>query len=88
MYASVRCAALIRDGYKFTTLSIESFGGICKRLKFIINKSIKKKAEDRRKENKNTSIYINNFWIKWSVFYNKLLCERIYDHIPSEYYII
>ncbi len=60
MYADVRCGKLLRNEYIFTPTSIETFGGVCKVLKFLVNTSIKVKAADKDKIDKE-SIWINNF---------------------------
>ncbi len=81
LYADTRCSELMNMGYIFTPIVVEALGGVCKVFRYIINEAIKFKAFEQEKKHK-ISVWINNWWIKFSVFYNKLLYKRIIQHIP------
>jgi len=76
LYQSNRCEQLIREGYQFVPISIESFGSISKKLKNIIDSLLKIKCS---RTGSQLHIEKNNWWIRFSLFYKKLIIKSIYN---------
>ena len=65
-------------GYKFKPIALESFGGISKSLKQIINVCLKSKSD---RTGKSLDILRNNYYIKLSMWFKKMMIKRLYDHV-------
>ena len=63
--------------YIFIPTIIESHGGLNKGLRNVINLFLKRIAKEK---NKDESIMIHNFYIKFSIFYQKLKYQSIWNH--------
>ena len=64
-------------GYRFIPTIMESSGGISKGLRHVINTFLRKKA---KKENKDFGLLAHNYYIYFSIFYQKLRYESLWDH--------
>ena len=71
-------ANLRSKGYIFKPIGLESFGGFSKILKQIINIALASRAE---RTGKNIDILRNNYYVKMSMFFKKMLLESLYDHV-------
>ena len=68
----------LRDNnYMFIPTIMESHGGINSGLRKILNLFIKRIAKDKNKE---VSVMLHNFYIKFSIFYQKLKYQSIWNH--------
>ena len=72
-----RFVDLKQKGYRFIPTIMESSGGISKGLRHVINIFLRRKAD---RENKNFGVVAHNFYIYFSLFYQKLRYASIWDH--------
>ncbi len=70
LYEDGRCSDMLDNGAGFLGNSIESGGGVNRKFQNMCNAMIKKKAGDEGKA-KIASLLINNFWIRFSVMFQK-----------------
>lgn len=76
MYASVRCNELMEQGYVFKANAFENFGGINRQFQYICNDWMNLKIKDKEK----VSMNINNWWIRFSVFFCRQMVKRVKNH--------
>jgi len=65
-------------GYVFKPIALETFGGISKTLKRIINIALKAKQS---RTGQDLNKLQNNYYVKLSMFMKKMLLDTIYDHV-------
>ncbi len=80
LYASNRCSQLIEMGYEFRANPMEIFGGISRFFQKLINDWLKLRAGKKEVTRDKLAIMKHNFWIRFSVFFNRLMFYRIRDH--------
>ncbi len=84
MYFDVRCKELMDSGdYAFFANGYENFGAVDKNLKGMVNDWLGMIVNNQDEGNKNKlNILKNNFWIRHSVHWMKMMVKRITDHYP------
>ena len=65
-------------GYVFKPIGLESFGGISKVLKQVINIALLSKAQ---RIGKDVNILQNNYYVKLSMFFKKMMLQSLHDHV-------
>ena len=65
-------------GYVFKPISLESFGGISKTLKQIINFCLNSQKD---RTGNDINLLQNNYYVKLSMFFKKKMLKRLYDHV-------
>ena len=68
---------LKEKGFIFIPTIIESTGGINSGLRRLINFFLEKKAESKQKD---YTVIAHNYYIEFSIFYQKLKYESLWDH--------
>ncbi len=81
LYEDGRCSEYFDNGCGFLGNAFERGGGVNRPLQNMINGMINKIAKDKGQK-KISSILINNFWIRFSVMFQRNIVKQITDHYP------
>ncbi len=84
MYMDVRCKELMDTGdYCFFANAHENFGAVDKDYKGIMHDWLKMICSNQNEGTKNKlCIMKNNFWIRFSINWMKMMVKRVKDHYP------
>ncbi len=83
LYTDGRCNKLFSNGARLVPIIIElPTGGVNKKFVKLINNWYKKKLNTSGKDLKLLSCKLNNFWVRWSMKFNKCVIRRLKDHYP------
>ena len=68
---------LRQNGYIFIPTIVESHGGLSKGIRKICNTFLRRIAKDKNKE---FSVLVHNYYIRFSIFYQKLKYQSLWNH--------